>query len=76
MPEKMTFARAMNKFLQTHPNYKPTLADMNECIYFISRYYMPLFWSVDGEIPRLCRVIDDRDQEIAELKRQIATKKT
>ena len=75
MPQKITLACVMDRFLRTHPNYTPTLADINECMFFISRNYMPLFWSIDGEIPRLRRAIDARDQEIAELKRQIATKK-
>ena len=75
MRQKMTLARAMNNFLQTHKNYKPTLADINECIYFITCNYMPLFWSIDGAIPQLQRQIESRDQEIAELKRIIATKK-
>lgn len=76
MPQKMTLAYMINKFLQTHPDYKPTLADINECMYFISRNYMPLFWSTDGEIPHLRRAIDARDQEISKLKRAIADKKS
>ncbi|MBQ6736592.1 MAG: hypothetical protein IJQ90_03860 [Alphaproteobacteria bacterium] len=75
MRQKLTLADAMNKFLQTHKNYKPTLSDINECIYFITCNYMPLFWSIDGAIPRLRNEIKLRDQEIAELKRQLGNKK-
>lgn len=44
-------------------------------MYFIAQNFNPMFWSTDGIIPTLRRTVEAQKQEIAELKRELATKK-
>ncbi len=75
MPEKLTLAIVMSRFLQSRPNYKVKMEDIHECMYFVARHFNPLFWSTEGIIPTLRRTVESQKQEIAELKRELATKK-
>lgn len=75
MRKKLTLARVISNFLRSHPRYEPELLDINECMNFVVRNFAPLMWSTDGVLAKLQRDIKNRDQEIAELKRQLANKK-
>lgn len=75
MRNKLTLARVINNFMRSHPKYKVTLLDINECMYVVSNHFAPLVWSNDGEFAHLRRTIMMRDQEIAELKQKLAEKK-
>lgn len=71
MSKRLTLAAVMNKFMQTHPNYKPNLMDVNECMIFVSNNFAPLLWSTDGELSKMGTIIEERNRKIAELKHEI-----
>lgn len=75
MQNESKFADTIIKFKKSHPDYRPSIIDIEECIRFISLQFPLLIWDICGDFADFQRAIRARDKEISELKSKNYDKK-
>jgi DNA repair photolyase len=71
MPRKLTLQGAMERFLKTRPEYKPTLRDIDICIRYAANNFAYITMSTESTTSKLRRQIEAQAERIEKLTLEI-----
>lgn len=67
MAKKLTLQQVIEKFLKTHPNYKPNLSDIDICIRYAANNFAYITFSTESTTYKLRTKLEQNEEKIKKL---------